>query len=397
MSIKAYVGRMGSGKTYEVVSEIIVKALSRGRRVVSNIAGLDIEAIKGLLVDSGVPEAQIGELVQIDHEQVLDEYFWRSDQPIKAKASEPGKAWAWGKGRQRVPIEATQAEEIKEIPADYFVQPGDLVALDEIWRFWGGFAAKDGEGVKRPATVMNFFRMHRHFTHPQTGVSCDVALITQDVMDLSRTVRAVIEETYYMEKLTSIGSTKRYRVDIFQGGKTTGRPLRQLQRSYDPRFFPLYSSHSQKQDGGADAVEENIDQRGNVLKGALFKVVLPVGLIVAVFSVYTVYSFFKPKAKEQGQVDKTATAQQKLGATQPARVSHAKDGPDLSEEWRAAGYVITKAGVSLVLLDGRRVRVLDNPPNYRIAGDRVEALLPSGEAVTSWTGARSPGVMAGAK
>lgn len=390
MSIKAYVGRMGSGKTYEVVSEIIVKALSRGRRVVSNIAGLDIEAIKGLLVDSGIPEAQIGELVQIDHEQVLSPYFWRSDQPIEAKAAEPVKTSMWGKARQRVTHELTPAGQGAAVPADYFIQPGDLVALDEIWRFWGGFAAKDGDGNKRPASVMNFFRMHRHFTHPQTGVSCDVALITQDVMDLSRNVRAVIEETYYMEKLTAIGSTKRYRVDIFQGGKTSGKPLRQLQRSYDPKVFPLYSSHSQKKAGDADAVEENIDQRGNILKGALFKVVLPVGLIVACFAVYTVWSFFNPKAKG----DKANTAQAKPGAAQPTNVSHAKPGPDIAEDWRVVGYYQIGADVVMVLNNGQRNRTLHGAPG-KVAGLSMEVILPNGEAATDWTGGKSGGMLPG--
>lgn len=391
MSIKAYVGRMGSGKTYEVVSEIIVKALARGRRVVSNIAGLDIEAIKGLLVDSGIPEAQIGELVQIDHEQVLSPYFWRSDQPIAQQAPEPAKSWAWGKARQRVALEQVpEAGQGAPVPEDYFIQPGDLVALDEIWRFWGGFAAKDGEGNKRPASVMNFFRMHRHFTHPQTGVSCDVALITQDVMDLSRSVRAVIEETYYMEKLTAIGSTKRYRVDIFQGGKTSGKPLRQLQRSYDAKYFPLYSSHSQKKAGDADAVEENIDQRGNILKGALFKVVLPVGLIVAGFAVYTVYSFFNPKAK----TDKGNTAQVKPGATQPANVSHAKPGPDIAEDWRVVGYYQSGAAVVMVLSNGHRNRTVQGAP-VKMAGLSMEVILPNGEAATDWTGGRSGGMLPG--
>jgi len=391
MSIKAYVGRMGSGKTYEVVSEIIVKALARGRRVVSNIAGLDIEAIKGLLVDSGIPESQIGELIQIDHERVLDPYFWRSDAPIEAPALEPVKTFVWGKARQRVAIEA-QLQAVA-VPEDYFIQPGDLVALDEIWRFWGGFATKDGDGNKRPASVMNFFRMHRHFTHPQTGVSCDVALITQDVMDLSRSVRAVIEETYYMEKLTAIGSTKRYRVDIFQGGKTSGKPLRQLQRSYDPRFFPLYSSHSQKKEGDADAVEENIDQRGNILKGALFKVVLPVGLIVACFAVYTVWSFFNPKAKDSKD-NKAAAGQTRPGATQPASVSHAKSGPDLAEDWRVIGYYQTGADVVMVLNNGQRVRSLRGAPG-KIAGLSMEVILPTGEAATDWTGNKAGGLIPG--
>lgn len=389
MSIKAYVGRMGSGKTYEVVSEIIVKALARGRRVVSNIAGLDIEAIKALLVDSGIPESQIGELVQIDHERVLDQYFWRSDKPVGEVEGNPLKDWSW-KGRRIDQSTGKPAEP----PADYFIQPGDLVALDEIWRFWGGFAMKDGDGNKRPATVMNFFRMHRHFTHPETGISCDVALITQDVMDLSRSVRAVVEETYYMEKLTAIGSSKRYRVDIFQGGKTSGKPLRQLQRTYDARFFPLYSSHSQKKEGDADAVEENIDGRGNILKGALFKVVLPVGVLVFGLAIYTVMNFFKPPPPKPvaGEVAKSGQAKDKTAPD----ISHAKPSVDVSDQWRVSGFIQTGSGVVVMLSDGDRLRSLRGAPG-KLSGLSWEVMLPTGEAATDWTGHKSAGIVPGVK
>jgi zona occludens toxin len=359
MSIKAYVGRMGSGKTYEVASVVIYKALASGRRVVSNIAGLDIEAYKDLMLAEGVPEDRIGQLVQVSHEDVTKPEFWRTDKD--------------------------EAEGV-----DSFIQPGDLVALDEIWRFWEGFA-----GRKMPERVMNFYRMHRHFTHPETGTACDVAIITQDVLDIARKVRAVIEETYYMEKLTAIGSTRRYRVDIFQGTRTSRKPLRSLQRSYDPRFFPLYSSHSQKKEGDADAVEENIDQRGNILKGALFKIILPVGALVMAGAVYVVFSFFNPKSKPVQ--DAKGGEGGKVPAATVQAVSHAKAGPDLSDDWRAAGYFVNASGVAVVLLDGKRSRVLVNPPNHKITGMEIEAILPNGEAVASWTGGKSGSLVPGAK
>lgn len=351
MSIKAYVGRMGSGKTYEVVSEVIVGALRRGRRVVSNIAGLDYDAIRAMLEVEGIPVEHVGTLVQIEHVDVLTPNFWRTD-----KDTEQG-------------IEA-------------FIQPGDLVALDEIWRFWDGFADR-----KMPDRVMNFYRMHRHFTHAETGLACDVALITQDVLDISRKVRAVVEETYYMEKLTAIGSTRRYRVDIFQGTRTSRRPLRQLQKVYDNRYFPLYSSHSQKKDGDADAREENIDGRGNILKGALFKIVLPLGFLVVIAGVYFVQSFFHPKPKDKDKAGVVATA----GTSQPGQVSQAKRGPAVSDDWRILGYYDNGTGPAFYLSNGERIRVLHNPPAYKFSGSGVEAFLPSGEAVTNWSGPRSGG------
>ncbi|EPZ1805653.1 zonular occludens toxin domain-containing protein, partial [Escherichia coli] len=41
MPISAYVGSLGSGKSYEVVSSVIVPACASGRRVVTNIYGIN--------------------------------------------------------------------------------------------------------------------------------------------------------------------------------------------------------------------------------------------------------------------------------------------------------------------------------------------------------------------
>lgn len=44
-----------------------------------------------------------------------------------------------------------------------FVQPGDLLVVDEAWKLWATDRRISDEH-------MAFFRMHRHFTHPETGV-----------------------------------------------------------------------------------------------------------------------------------------------------------------------------------------------------------------------------------
>ena len=354
MSIKAYVGRMGSGKSYEVVSTVILGALRRGRRVVSNIAGLNYDAMREMLLAEGLPEAQIGELVQVEHEAVLLPTFWRTDKD-------------------------------SELEIDATIKPGDLLALDEVWRFWSGFAARGDDGSKRPDRVMNFFRMHRHFTHPETGIACDVALITQDVMDISRQVRAVIEETYQMEKHTAIGSTKRYRVDVHQGGKITRKPLRQLQRSYDPAFFPLYSSHSQKKEGDASAREENIDGRGNIFQGALFKFLIPAMVVFIAVGIWIVYGFFNPKPKTV----KPEVAQ--ASASADSSVSQAKQSDkkplDVSDTWRFVGWYSSASGAAVVLEDSsKRVRVLYDAPALKIQGLQMSVVLPEGGIATSYSG-----------
>jgi len=361
MSIKAYTGTMGSGKTYEVVSVVILGALSRGRRVVSNIAGLNFEAMRVFLMAQGVPEGVIGQIVPVTHDQVLEPLFWRTD---------------------------TDAEKGVET----FIQPGDVLVLDEIWRFWDGFKPRSDDGdkvVKRPDRVMNFFRMHRQFPDPVTGMTCEIALITQDVVnDLHRSVKGVVEETYLMEKLVEIGSDTRYRVMIFPKVRVSRRPQVILQRSYDPKIFPLYKSHSQKKDGDAAPREVSIDKRGNILRGALFKFILPVGVLVFGVAIYSVMNFFSPKAK-----DKPA-AVAKAGEVKPGDLSHAKPSVDLSNDWRVAGYYQTGAEVVMILSNGERSRVLRGAPG-KIAGLSMEVILPNGDAAADWTGGKSGGIVPG--
>lgn len=340
MAIKAYVGIMGSGKTYEVTSVVIFGALAAGRRVVSNIAGLNFDEFKKLLLEQGVPEQKIGQLVQVSHEDVLKPEFWRTDKDV-------------------------------EQGIDSFIQPGDLVALDEIWRFWEGFGDR-----KMPDRVMNFFRMHRQFTHPKTGLSCEVALITQDVMDISRKVRGVVEETYRMTKLTAIGSTSKYRVDIFQKARILKTPFRQFLRSYDPKFFDLYKSHSQKKEGDAPGVEESIDKRGNLLRGALFRFVIPVGLVVFGFAAWYIYGFFHPTPKDLP----VAANGSKSPAATPVRAASSPAASD----WRVVGHYRTDSGLTVLLTDGQRSRVLHNPPNIKVSALSVEVVLPDGSVAADW-------------
>src|SRR5262249_37097603 len=102
MAVTAYVGEPGSGKTYEVVSEVVLPALREGRRVISNIRGLHFDEMKAyLMVECGVAESAIGELLIVAVE-------------------EPGKPNFF----------------YTESNTDSVVRPGDLVVLDECWRWF---------------------------------------------------------------------------------------------------------------------------------------------------------------------------------------------------------------------------------------------------------------------
>ncbi len=321
MPIKAYIGLPRNGKSYEVVSHVIYNALKQGRRVVTNIAGVDRAAFVPLLVAEGVAEDDIGEILNVSHEEVLNPLFWKTD-----KDNEQG---------------------IQTV-----IQSGDLLALDEIWRFWDGFGLKDSSGNKRPDRVMNFFRMHGHFTHPVKGFTCEVALITQDIADIHRSVRGVVEETYRMTKLVALGSSKSYRVDIFSKAKTTGKPNRQLIRKYNEKYFPLYKSHSQKQEGAADAVEENIDKRGNILSGKFFWVVLPFVIILALIGVRFVWGFLHPDTEKNEAINNAQNNSVNAVNTQAAPINPAAVPlAPIKNEWTIKGYIQKKDFILLVLVN----------------------------------------------
>jgi len=66
VGINVYTGLMGSGKSYEVVAEVIVPAIAKGRRVVTNVDGIDGERVAEFIraTYSPVPEL-LGEVVHV--------------------------------------------------------------------------------------------------------------------------------------------------------------------------------------------------------------------------------------------------------------------------------------------------------------------------------------------
>jgi zona occludens toxin len=103
MSINAYTGLMGSGKSYECVSTVIVDAVAAGRRVVTNVDGIDSDEVRMYAHEkTGKAFDVLGEVIHC-----------KNDDVHKADFLPYGK------------------------DVDTFVHAGDLVCIDEAWRFWG--------------------------------------------------------------------------------------------------------------------------------------------------------------------------------------------------------------------------------------------------------------------
>ncbi|HFE8018275.1 TPA: zonular occludens toxin domain-containing protein [Proteus mirabilis] len=181
MAISAYVGVPGSGKSYEVVSNVIIPAFMKGRRIVTNLYGISQDKINAYCLAHRKADADsLGEIVYVDNEQVMDDNFF----PYM---------------------------ENDVLAENTFCRSGDLICLDEIWRIWEN-------DKKIPKNHRSFIAEHRHFDG-ENGNTCDLVVLNQSVSGLPRFIKDRVESTFRMTKLTALGLRSRYRVDVYTGIK----------------------------------------------------------------------------------------------------------------------------------------------------------------------------------
>jgi zona occludens toxin len=358
MPINAYTGLMGSGKSFECVSSVIVPAVAAGRTVVTNVDGIDGDAIRAYCHEKfNVPFDQLGTVRHCKNDDV-------------------GKADFLPHG----------------IDIDTFCRPGDLVCIDEAWRFWG-------TDCKLLAEHKVFFREHRHYVDPETKVSCDLVLMVQDISDLHRTLKVVVELTFRTTKIKSLGLSKVYRVEMWEGYKLTARLRSSVaNKKYDAEIFPLYSSY----DGGK-GTELQVDSRQNILKSkALWLLVLAV-IVMFCGGAYGIRFFFGggrhtkangvpdvPQASQQG--DRAAN-----GSSSASLPSNAgKSAPAaFSDVWRVVGLVTVGGGRYVVISDDAGRLRYESPSMFALAGVQLVGTIDGGR-VTYYSGSsRRPALQGG--
>ena len=247
MAIIAYTGVMGSGKTYEAVSTAALTALKNGRRVVTNIRGFNFEAIRkylGPFEDGAYLES--GRVVVVPSSRLSEPNFFYDP----------------------------------ESSAESVVKPGDLVLIDEAWATWPN-------GTKIPEEHQVFFRMHRHYVEQDSGLSCDVCIMIQDLAGLHRDIRGVLETNYKFTKLKSLGVSSRYRIEVYEGG-TRQREMfvSSSIKKYDKAIFPLYQSYE-----GTVGHEGTVDKRQNLLANKWLLCVFIFGFTLAVTGIFSFFTW----------------------------------------------------------------------------------------------------------
>ena len=115
---------------------------------------------------------------------------------------------------------------------------------------------------------------HRHMVDA-SGNSMQIVLCVQDLANMAAFARRLVETTFVTTKLSFVGLSKSYRVDVFHGCVTGCTPnpkkaLRQMTGQYSKDIYQLYKSHTMSDSGSLGANEVKIDGRANILKRPAF-------------------------------------------------------------------------------------------------------------------------------
>lgn len=187
-------GVPGSGKSLALVKRYIIPALQRGRRVYTNVDGLNDPSpnpyILCLSFASGVPPEDIEKLI--------------FDLP---------------------------SNNINRVLMD---MPGGAIAVvDEAQIFWN---ARDYASAANKE-VLPYFQKHRHFGH-------DIILATQHFEQLDSGIRRLSEVHYRLKRMKNIGLNKVIKVSVFNQGLTIEcKPVASEAWTIDKSIFCCYKSY----------------------------------------------------------------------------------------------------------------------------------------------------------
>lgn len=349
MSVIAYTGLPGSGKSYGVVENVIIPAVAAGRHIVTNLP-LKI----GTLLDD-YPKGKITTFDSKDtnHSFDLDTY--------------PGAMWV----------------------------------IDEVHHHWPSGLKMNNVGEKEKS----FFTEHRHSVGDD-GFSSEIVLITQDLAQVAAFVRNLVEDTYVATKLSAVGMKNHYMVKVYQRAATGPKPrdaYRTLRGTYKPEVFKYYRSHTKNKTDFAAGMEEKADDRANVWKNPLIRYGIPLAIVFIIFAIFKVLAYFKPDMPEQKQeIEETKPLQrgytpvtQMAQSTTDSKVAERKftrfdldaGRPELSDTWRIVGTI----NDVFILESGTGTRTVKRNRCFRDLVTSDDICVISGRLVT-WYSSKPPSV-----
>lgn len=342
---------------------MILPAFMNGRRIVTNIVGIDKEAIIDYVYklrgnDKKFNPENLGDIIVVEDEDVLKDNFF----PFKGSSDE-----------------------------ETIAKNGDLICLDEIWRIFD-----DVKSIKE--NHKSFLAEHRHFTN-EKGETCDLVVINQAINNIPKFIKDRIETTYRMSKLSALGFTSRYRIDVHIGARIYKSTLvNSIQSKYDSEIFKLYKSYD-----GKNAKEQKIDKRNNYFKSFKFIFMLFLMIVLFCVSAFLLSGFItkqddilQSSSSETSNPSKSTTSAKSStdkrlsssNAEKSVSISTAPISPKLSSNWKIIGY-LKKDGNDIVILSNDKDIRYEKLSKFHSNGRFLYGFI-DGEKVTFYSGNNLP-------
>ncbi|WP_255992071.1 zonular occludens toxin family protein [Chitinolyticbacter albus] len=225
-----------SGKSYEAMVNQVLPAIKSGRKVYSNIKGMN--------------HAKIAAVLEMDENQVQELLF--------------------------------QVEWEKTTEINTFVTNDSLVVIDEVQDFWPTRAAK-----RMANDVQQWFTQHGH-------LGLDIVCCGQDIRDVDPIIRRRVDQKIVFRKQDALGRASKYSwVNHKATASEKFEPISKGVGKYDEKYFGVYQSHRPE----TTNKETKHDDRSILWKTPGFKYGLPAAAIAAILAANFLFGFFtKPNA-----------------------------------------------------------------------------------------------------
>lgn len=355
MAINAFGGGPGSGKTYGVIEHVILPAIAKGRFIITNIEGLNEEAIYEYVAENFYKE----KIICIGHIRHC------------SRSAPEGEDFFPGEDALDKPVPVPS-------PDLACVTGGDLVVIDEATRYWS-----QGDKVKKQHAY--FFREHRHFAN-EVGHTCDMVIIDPDLTMLARALKGKVELASVTHKPKEVG-LNRYVVNLYRGVRLNSKPIStQGPYRFRERIYSLYKSYSHE-----NAKEQAIDKRQNLFNNPrlwIYAVGTIVMLVCCLSGLFWYYKHqvkkFTPASTEQAKVGENGSSRAQKPMPDGATASQGSLAK--SDVLRVAGEVVLHDQRWIVLIDSNGFIRLENPAAFVGRGLTLVGNV-EGQRVTTWTGA----------
>lgn len=227
--INLLIGPPGGGKSYEAVVYHVLPALTKGRKVITNLP-LDIERLRA--IDPAFPD-----LIQFVENSIG--FLRRENEAPAGMVGRLGLRYQVEQQGEGVIRAFSTMKDFGDPWRQDKTGSGPLYVIDECHLCF--------PRIGTLISVEEWFSLHRH-------ESADVLLITQSYGKVSKSIIDLVQVCYRVKKATAFGSAKKYIRKVQDGVR--GDVVNTSVRTYEKRYFGLYKSHTRG--GGEELAAEDI-------------------------------------------------------------------------------------------------------------------------------------------